>query len=219
MSDVQFSRMDLSDFRKEYSSRGLHRSGIHPDPFEQFSQWFAQALETQLHEPNAMTLATVGEDGMPSQRTVLLKQFDARGFTFYTNYHSRKGRELAASPKASLLFPWIILERQIIIQGTVEKTSQEESLQYFHARPRESQIGAWVSEQSEVIPDRSFLTGRLAEFEPKFAGQEIPLPPHWGGYRVIPETIEFWQGGPSRLHDRFLYQREGSGWRIDRLSP
>lgn len=211
--------MDLSDFRKEYSSRGLHRADIQPDPFEQFSIWFAQAVELSLHEPNAMTLSTVDGSGMPSQRTVLLKQFDARGFTFYTNYHSRKARELAASPKACLLFPWITLERQIIVQGTVEKTSTAESLEYFHARPRESQIGAWVSAQSEVIPDRDFLENRLANLEKQYAGQEIPLPPHWGGYRVIPETIEFWQGGPARLHDRFLYRREGSGWTIDRLSP
>lgn len=211
--------MDLSDFRKEYSSRGLHRADIQPDPIEQFSIWFAQAVELRLHEPNAMTLSTVDSSGMPSQRTVLLKQFDARGFTFYTNYHSRKARELAASPKACLLFPWITLERQIIVQGTVEKTSTAESLEYFHARPRESQIGAWVSAQSEVIPDRDFLENRLANLEKQYAGQEIPLPPHWGGYRVIPETIEFWQGGPARLHDRFLYRREGSGWKIDRLSP
>lgn len=211
--------MNLADFRKEYSGRGLHRSEIHDDPNEQFATWFAQAVELQVHEPNAMTLATVDENGMPSQRTVLLKQFDARGFTFYTNYHSRKAGELTSNPKACLLFPWLTLERQIIIQGTVEKSTTAESLEYFLARPRESQIGAWVSEQSEVIPDREFLNSRLAEFEAKFAGAAIPLPPHWGGYRVIPETIEFWQGGPARLHDRFRYRREASGWQIERLSP
>lgn len=211
--------MNLADFRKEYSGRGLHRSDIHDDPIAQFSAWFAQAVELEVHEPNAMTLATVDETGMPSQRTVLLKRFDSRGFTFYTNYHSRKGRELATNAKASLLFPWLILERQIIVQGTVEKTTAEESEEYFLARPRESQIGAWVSEQSKVIPDRDFLTTRLAEFGEKFSDGPVPLPPHWGGYRVIPETIEFWQGGPARLHDRFLYRREAGGWNIERLSP
>jgi len=211
--------MNLADFRKEYSGRGLHRSEIHDDPVTQFSAWFAQAVELEVHEPNAMTLATVDETGMPSQRTVLLKRFDSRGFTFYTNYHSRKGRELAGNAKASLLFPWLLLERQIIVQGIVEKTTAEESEEYFLARPRESQIGAWVSEQSKVIPDRDFLTARLAEFGEKFSDGPVPIPPHWGGYRVIPETIEFWQGGPARLHDRFLYRKEVGGWNIERLSP
>jgi pyridoxamine 5'-phosphate oxidase len=219
MFGVQATAMNLADFRKEYSGRGLHRSEIHDDPIAQFSAWFAQAVELEVHEPNAMTLATVDATGMPSQRTVLLKRFDARGFTFYTNYHSRKGRELAGNAKASLLFPWLTLERQIIVQGTVEKTSPEESEEYFLARPRESQIGAWVSEQSKVIPGREFLTARLAEFGEKFSDGPVPLPPHWGGYRVIPESIEFWQGGPARLHDRFLYQRDADGWKIERLSP
>jgi pyridoxamine 5'-phosphate oxidase len=211
--------MNLADFRKEYSGRGLHRSEILDDPIEQFSAWFDQAVELQVYEPNAMTLATVDETGMPSQRTVLLKHFDARGFTFFTNYHSRKGRQLAGNAKASLLFPWLTLERQIIVQGTVVKTSVEESREYFLARPRESQIGAWVSEQSEVIAGREFLTERLAGFEKKFSDGQVPIPPHWGGYRIIPETIEFWQGGPARLHDRFFYQRDGGSWKIDRLSP
>jgi len=211
--------MNLAEFRKEYSGRGLHRSEIHDDPIQQFSAWFQQAVELQVHEPNAMTLATVDESGMPSQRTVLLKGFDSSGFTFFTNYQSRKALELAGNAKASLLFPWLTLERQIIVQGTVEKTTEEESLKYFLARPRESQIGAWVSEQSEVIPDRDFLSGRLAEFQEKFGDGPVPRPPHWGGYRVIPQTVEFWQGGPARLHDRFLYRREASGWQIDRLSP
>lgn len=211
--------MNLADFRKEYSTRGLQRSEMLEDPISQFNQWFSQAAQLGVHEPNAMTLATIGPDGMPSQRTVLLKQVDEQGFTFYTNYHSRKAAELAASPKASLLFPWITIERQVIVQGTVEKTTPEESLEYFHARPRESQIGAWVSEQSQVIANREVLTNRLNHFEKEFSGREIPIPPHWGGYRVIPETIEFWQGGAARLHDRFRYQLEGSGWEIDRLSP
>lgn len=211
--------MDLYDFREEYSNRGLQRSQISDDPFVQFSTWLSQAIEMKLHEPNAMTLATVEENGMPSQRTVLLKQYDKRGFTFYTNYNSKKAQELLKNPQACLLFPWITMERQIIIQGHVEKTSEAESLEYFHARPRESQIGAWASEQSQVIPNREFLIERLENFEKKFGSDEIPLPPHWGGYRLVPTTIEFWQGGPARLHDRFLYRQEASKWVIDRLSP
>jgi pyridoxamine 5'-phosphate oxidase len=219
MSDVHNTAMDLSDFRKEYSNRGLHREDLKPDPIDQFAVWFSQAVELRVHEPNAMTLATADASGMPFQRTVLLKQFDPRGFVFFTNYRSRKGQQLETNPNASLLFPWITLERQVIIQGIVEKSTPEESLEYFHARPRESQIGAWVSHQSEIIPSRELLTARLAELETQFAGREIPLPPFWGGYRLTPEAIEFWQGGAARLHDRFLYQRDGSGWSIDRLSP
>lgn len=211
--------MDLSDFRKEYSNRGLHREDLKADPIEQFSLWFQQAVELRVHEPNAMILATVDAEGMPFQRIVLLKQFDAKGFVFFTNYHSRKGQQLESNPNASLLFPWITLERQIIVQGSVEKCTPEESLEYFHMRPRDSQIGAWVSRQSEVIPDREVLMNRLAELETQFAGQEVPLPPFWGGYRLNPEAIEFWQGGPARLHDRFLYQRDTNDWQIDRLSP
>lgn len=211
--------MDLSDFRKEYSNRGLHREDLQPDPIDQFAHWFKQAVDLRVHEPNAMTVATVDAEGMPFQRTLLLKQFDKRGFVFFTNYRSRKGRQLETNHNVCILFPWITLERQVIIQGSVEKTTPEESLEYFHARPRESQIGAWVSHQSEVIPGRDLLTSRLAELETQFAGQEVPLPPFWGGYRLVPEAIEFWQGGPARLHDRFLYQRGPDGWQIDRLSP
>ena len=211
--------MDLSDFRKEYSNRGLHREDLQPNPIDQFSIWFKQAVELRVHEPNAMTVATVDAEGMPFQRTLLLKQFDEQGFVFFTNYRSRKGRQLEINPNVCLLFPWITLERQVIIQGSVEKTTPEESLEYFHARPRESQIGAWVSHQSEVIADRDVLTTRLAELETQFAGQEVPLPPFWGGYRLVPQAVEFWQGGAARLHDRFLYQRGSAGWQIDRLSP
>lgn len=211
--------MDLSDFRQEYTSRSLSRADILPDPVAQFSLWFQQAVKWNLHEPNAMTVATVGEDGMPSQRTLLLKKFDAAGFVFFSNYNSRKARELEANPRACLLFPWITIERQVIIQGTVEKSSAAESLDYFHSRPRDSQIGAWVSEQSQVIPGRDFLIRRLSEVENRYAHAEVPLPPHWGGYRLVPSTIEFWQGGPARLHDRFRYQRTPAGWQIDRLSP
>jgi pyridoxamine 5'-phosphate oxidase len=211
--------MDLADFRKEYSDRGLKREELDTDPVAQFSTWFAQATKLGVHEPNAMTLATVDETGMPYQRTVLLKYYDQDGFVFFTNYESRKARQMAVNPKVSLLFPWLILERQVIIQGTVEKISTAESLKYFMQRPRDSQIGAWVSNQSEVITSRKFLIQKLAEIKEKFSHGEVPLPSFWGGYRVRPERIEFWQGGPARLHDRFLYQQEDAGWKIDRLSP
>jgi len=211
--------MDLADFRKEYSDRGLRREELNADPVVQFSEWFHQATELAVHEPNAMTLATVDEEGMPFQRTVLLKYYDQDGFVFFTNYGSRKAKQIAGNPKVSLLFPWITLERQVIIQGTAEKISSAESLKYFTSRPRESQIGAWVSNQSEVITSRKFLMQKLAEIREKFHHGEIPLPSFWGGYRVKPQAIEFWQGGPARLHDRFVYQKAASGWDIVRLSP
>ena len=211
--------MNLAEFRKEYSDRGLKRKEMNADPVAQFSQWFNQATELGLHEPNAMTLATVDESGMPYQRTVLLKYYDGAGFLFFTNYGSRKAQQMEKNPRVSLLFPWITLERQVIIQGMVERISTAESLKYFATRPRESQIGAWVSNQSEVITSRKFLMQKLAEIKEKFYHGEIPLPSFWGGYRVKPQMIEFWQGGPARLHDRFLYQRHGDAWKIDRLSP
>ncbi|RPJ33089.1 MAG: pyridoxamine 5'-phosphate oxidase [Verrucomicrobiaceae bacterium] len=211
--------MNLADFRKEYSDRGLRREELNPDPIAQFSQWFIQATELEVHEPNAMTLATVDADAMPYQRTVLLKYYDKDGFVFFTNYGSRKAAQIAANPKVSLLFPWITLERQIIIQGHAEKISTAESLRYFASRPRESQIGAWVSNQSEVITSRKFLMQKLAEIREKFSHGEIPLPSFWGGYRVVPAAIEFWQGGPARLHDRFLYRKQDDAWAIERLSP
>jgi pyridoxamine 5'-phosphate oxidase len=211
--------MDLADFRKEYSDRGLTRAEMNADPVAQFSEWFAQATELKLHEPNAMTLATVDETGMPYQRTVLLKYFDTNGFVFFTNYSSRKAHQMAANPRVSVLFPWITLERQVIIQGMAEKISTAESLKYFVSRPRESQIGAWVSNQSEVITSRKFLMQKLAEVREKLGHGEIPLPSFWGGYRIVPQSIEFWQGGPARLHDRFLYRKEDHGWGIERLSP
>ena len=211
--------MDLAAFRKEYSDRGLTREELLTDPVAQFSEWFAQATELGLHEPNAMTLATVDASGRPCQRTVLLTYFAGDGFVFFTNYASRKATQMEQNPKVSLLFPWITLERQVIIQGNVEKISTAESLKYFASRPRESQIGAWVSNQSEVITSRKFLMQKLAEIREKFAHGEIPLPSFWGGYRVVPQMIEFWQGGPARLHDRFLYRRNAATWGIDRLSP
>ncbi|MEX1049020.1 MAG: pyridoxamine 5'-phosphate oxidase [Akkermansiaceae bacterium] len=211
--------MDLADFRKEYSDIGLRRAQLDADPVAMFSTWFAQATELLVLEPNAMTLATVDASGMPYQRTVLLKYYDHDGFVFFTNYGSRKARQIAANPCVSLLFPWLILERQVVIQGRAEKISTAESLKYFASRPRDSQMGAWVSNQSEVITSRKFLMQKLAEIGEKFSHGEIPLPSFWGGYRVKPEAIEFWQGGPARIHDRFNYQRQADGWKIERLSP
>ena len=211
--------MDLSDFRKEYSDRGLHREDLDADPMLQFERWFRQATELQLHEPNAMSLATADAAGRPLLRTVLLKYFDHRGFVFFTNYESRKARHIAENPHVSLLFPWIPLERQVVVQGRAEKIPAAESLKYFTSRPRESQLGAWVSNQSSVISSRKLLLAKLAEIRDKFSHGEIPLPSFWGGFRVVPDHIEFWQGGSARLHDRFLYRREDDAWNIERLSP
>lgn len=212
--------MDLSDFRKEYSARGLHREDLAPDPTLVFAKWFEQAIEFKIHEPNAMTLATVSADGIPSQRTVLLKAFDQQGFTFFTNYSSRKAKQIEENPNVSLLFPWVNLERQVIIQGVAEKIPHAESLRYFVTRPRESQIGAWVSNQSEVISSRKFLLMKLEELKNRFKEGEVPLPSFWGGFRVVATSIEFWQGGPGRVHDRFLYTLQTDGlWNLDRLSP
>lgn len=211
--------VNLADFRKEYSDRGLRRADLNPDPIRQFSDWFKTATEVGVHEPNAMTLATVGATGTPLQRTVLLKGFDENGFVFFSNYESRKATDMRTNPQVCLLFPWLTLERQVIIQGRVEKTTVEESTAYFHSRPIDSQIGAWVSNQSEVIASREALNAKLSEIRERFADGNIPLPPFWGGYRVAPTTIEFWQGGPARLHDRFLYSRSTDGWKIERLSP
>ena len=216
---VSTPAVDLSDFRKEYSERGLHREDLDADPMRQFEGWFQQAVELKLHEPNAMTLATVDENQRPLQRTVLLKYFDASGFVFFTNYESRKAAHIAGNPEVCLLFPWITLERQVIVQGRAEKISAAESLSYFSSRPRESQLGAWVSSQSSVIGSRKLLMQKLHEIRDKFREGEVPLPSFWGGYRVRPETIEFWQGGPARLHDRFLYVRRDERWEISRLSP
>ena len=211
--------MDLADFRKEYSEKGLRRDELKAEPVAQFAEWFEQAVELKLNEPNAVTLATVDDKGMPYQRTVLLKVFDEQGFVFFTNYESRKAKQMEANPQISILVPWVEIERQVIIQGRVEKISSAESLKYFTSRPRESQLGAWVSNQSEVISSRKFLMQKLQEIKDKFKEGEIPLPSFWGGYRLVPEMIEFWQGGPARLHDRFLYTRHEESWKIDRLSP
>jgi pyridoxamine 5'-phosphate oxidase len=214
------SPLDLTNLRHDDAEHGLRRADLDADPIRQFSVWFTAAAEAGIRDANAMSLATATLHGRPSVRIVLLKGFDERGFVFFTNYSSEKGQQLKANPRASVVFYWVQLERQIRIAGAVEKTSREESAHYFHSRPTGAQLGAWVSHQSDVIDARRVLDARLAEMTERFAGREIPLPPHWGGYRVKPEAIEFWQGRPNRLHDRFRYTRQKNGaWLIDRLAP
>ena len=203
--------------RRDYRLAGLSEEVLAATWTEQFARWFAEA--GTLVEPNAMILATVGEDGTPSARTVLLKSFDDRGLVLFTNLTSRKGREALARPRASLVFPWVELERQVVVVGSVEQVTQAETAGYFAERPRASQIGAWVSHQSQVLPDRAVLENRQRELEERFAGAPVPVPPFWGGLRVVPDTVEFWQGRPSRLHDRLRYRRAAPQWVVERLSP
>jgi pyridoxamine 5'-phosphate oxidase len=211
--------MTLADLRKDYSLAGLSEKDLARDPFRQFEKWFQEAEGAKIAEPNAMVLSTAGRDGRPSSRTVLLKGLDGRGFVFYSNYESRKGRELELNPAASLLFPWIGFERQVIAEGPVSKISREESESYFHSRPRPSQLAAWASHQSAIVSARAALDESLKAMEGKYAGREVPIPPHWGGYRLAPETVEFWQGRRSRMHDRLRYRRTKDGWTVERLSP
>lgn len=206
--------------RSEYTRGGLDRAQLKPDPLEQFALWFGEAVEAKVIEPNAMSLATAGADQRPLVRTVLLKSYDERGFVFYTNFQSRKASQMAENPNVSLLFPWLALERQVIVCGPVEKVSTAETLAYFITRPRGSQLGAWVSAQSSVITTRSLLEQKWEEMKRKFGDGQVPLPSFWGGYRVLPREIEFWQGRLSRLHDRFSYTRQPDGsWTIARLAP
>jgi pyridoxamine 5'-phosphate oxidase len=212
--------MSLADLRKDYSLAGLAEKDLERDPFRQFDKWFQEAEGAKIIEPNAMSLATTTRDGRPSVRTMLLKGVDGRGFVFYTNYNSRKGRELEANPRAALLFPWIALERQVIVEGTLAKVTREEAETYFHSRPLASQLSAWVSQQGSIISGRKLLEDAMKEMEKKYAGSEVPLPPHWGGYRLVPDSVEFWQGRRSRLHDRLRFRRgEHGDWIIERLAP
>jgi len=211
--------MSLADLRKDYTLAGLRRAELDTDPIRQFQKWFQQALDAGLLEPSAMTLATADQKGRPSARIVLLKGVDERGFLFFTNYESRKGRELAANPNAALVFHWAALERQVRVRGTVGRISREASEKYFVARPRGHQLSAWVSTQSEVISNRAVLEKRLEDFEQKYP-DAVPLPPFWGGYALLPVEIEFWQGRLNRLHDRFCYTKQAEGaWLSERLAP
>jgi pyridoxamine 5'-phosphate oxidase len=215
-----FIFMTIADLRKEYSKQALDEKDVDKDPLKQFETWFKEAVNSEVPEPNAMTLSTVSPNGFPSGRIVLLKGIEDEGFVFYTNYQSDKGKDLAASGVAALTFFWSELERQVRIQGKVTKVSREKSESYFQSRPRDSQIGAWTSPQSSVIKNRSVLEERMKNMAEKFNGIEtIPLPDQWGGYHVDPFLIEFWQGRPSRLHDRILYTLDGKRWKVNRLAP
>lgn len=219
MSLIDPTQTSISDLRRDYRQQALLETEVNANPILQFQSWFEQAVQAELPEPNAMTLATVSADSQPSARMVLLKGFDQQGFVFYTNYLSRKGQDLAQTPWAALVFWWAELERQVRIEGKVVKVSDSETEAYFESRPRGSQLGAWASDQSQVIGDRNMLDQRLQDLEQKYQNQPIPRPPHWGGYRVNPHLIEFWQGRTSRLHDRLCYRHSDQEWILERLSP
>ncbi len=211
--------LDLAAIRRDYALASLAERDVDPDPIRQFERWFADAVSARVPEPNAMTLSTATRDGVPSARIVLLKGVDADGFVFYTDYRSRKGAELAENPLAALTFLWKEIERQVRITGAVSRVSTQESEAYFRTRPPGSRLGAWASHQSSVIASREQLDARLREVTERFADGDVPLPPHWGGFRISPDEIEFWQGRPDRLHDRLLYRRGEREWEISRLSP
>jgi pyridoxamine 5'-phosphate oxidase len=211
--------MDISDLRREYSRAALRRKDLAASPVEQFRIWFGEAQAAELSEPNAMSLASAGDDAQPSLRTVLMKYFDEDGFVFFTNLESAKAQQITENPKVALLFYWQPLERQVIIRGVAEKITRRESLAYFMKRPHGSQLGAWVSDQSRVITSRKMLEMKFQEMKRKFGEGKVPLPSFWGGYRVRPKEMEFWQGRPSRLHDRFLYRHRETEWIIERLAP
>lgn len=210
--------MSTQNLRREYEGEVLLEADLAPDWHSQFAGWFDDAVKAELFEPNAMTLATADADGRPSARTVLLKAFDERGFTFYTNYMSRKGLDVAENPHASLVFAWLPLHRQVVVRGVVEKVDRAETEAYFAVRPRQSQLGAWASAQSTVLPGREALDRSFAEVQERFP-DEVPAPPHWGGLRVVPESVEFWLGRPSRLHDRLRYRKVNDAWIVERLAP
>jgi len=211
--------MDLAAARAEYARGGLSESDLAPDPVQMFERWYVEASEAGVREPNAMVVATTDPDGAPSARFVLLKGFDERGFVFYTNQSSRKGRALAADPRIALLFPWHDLERQVRVEGTAEVLPREAVEAYFAVRPRPSQLGAWASHQSAVVSGREELEAAYAEAEVRFDGGAVPVPEEWGGYRVVPEVVEFWQGRTGRMHDRLVYRRADGGWVTERLAP
>lgn len=211
--------LNISNLRRSYSLKELDEKSVFTDPIEQFAVWMKEAIDAKLLEPNAMILSTSDKNGIPASRTVLLKEFNKAGFVFFTNYESEKSKQMKQNPNAALLFLWNELERQVRINGKVETVSKEDSKKYFHSRPRESQLGAWASKQSSILENRDVLVKRFEEAKEKFDGKEIPLPPFWGGFRLIPNKIEFWQGRQNRLHDRIRYRLEIKKWIIERLSP
>lgn len=211
--------MEISHFRRDYLKSGLKRESLDSDPVKQFAEWLSQARDTDIADPTAMSLATVNAAGRPSQRTVLLKYFDKKGFVFFTNYNSRKAKDIGKNPNVSLLFVWLELERQIMINGTASRITTADSINYFLSRPKDSQIAAWVSNQSSMVSSRSILMQKFQEMKEKFGEGKVPLPSFWGGYRVEPTEFEFWQGRKNRLHDRFCYKRSEDGWDIERLAP
>ncbi|WP_328789949.1 MULTISPECIES: pyridoxamine 5'-phosphate oxidase [unclassified Streptomyces] len=220
MASVTDQDIDPAMMRKQYRSEIVYEGSLAENPMDQFALWFQQAADSHLFEPNAMVVSTATPDGRPSSRTVLMKQFDGRGFVFFTNYASRKGRELAENPHVALLFPWHPIARQVIVTGTASRIGRDETAAYFRSRPHGSQLGAWASEQSSVIDSRAELDRRYAELEARYPeGEQVPVPPEWGGLRVVPQEVEFWQGHENRLHDRLHYVLDGDEWRVERLCP